>query len=191
MPIWDGATAVVFERSSGGNTAGVLGSGDAPLASCDDAGTVTGADGSPLMTAAFSMPKGAGSGAPGADLKRLKAHVEVAAADGTPAGTVAVRNFKATPFSKKLTLALLDPGDAEVGELSAADRKGRELSVTLGSTPVARMELADRDRGIARTVERWSLSAESRPAAPADLLVAAAILRYNKLLAEVTAPGGG
>ena len=32
MPIWEGATAVVFERSSDGNTASVLGAGDEVLA---------------------------------------------------------------------------------------------------------------------------------------------------------------
>lgn len=189
MPIWDGAVAVLLERSSDGNTATVLGAGDTVLASCDHAGTVVGADGSTLMTAAFSIPAGAHSDRPGADLKRLRTQVAVAAADGTAAGKLVVRRFKATPFSKKLTIGMLDPGGAEVGELSAADRKGRELAVACGDSTVASLGLADRDRGIRRTVERWSLNAEARPPAPADLLAAAAILRYGRLLAEVSAPG--
>jgi len=189
MPIWDGATAVLLERSSDGNTASVLGADDAVLASCDDAGTVLGADGSTVMTAPFSIPRGAHSGAPGADLKRLRAHVDVAAADGSAVGTLVVRRFTVTPFSKKITIAMLDPGEDEIGDLSAADRKGRELVVTCGGSRVASLELADRDRGIRRTVERWSLTVEARPPAPADLLAAAAILRHGKMLAEVSAPG--
>ena len=124
MPIWDGAIAVLLERSSDGNTATVLGAGDAVLASCDDAGTVIGADGSTLMTAAFSAPSGAHSDAPGADVKRLRARVEVAGADGTTVGTLVVRRFTVTPFSKKITIAMLDPGGAEIGDLSTVDRKG-------------------------------------------------------------------
>lgn len=188
MPIWNGAIAVLFERSSAGNTATVLGPGDALLASCDDAGTVIGADGSTLMTAAFFIPAGARSQAPGADLKALGAHVVVAGADGTPVGTLVIRRFTITPFSRKITIAMLDPGGAAIGELSSADRKGRELAVSCGGSSVASIALADRDRGIVRTVERWSLSAGGRPPAPCDLLVAAAILRHRKLLAAVSSP---
>ena len=191
MPIWEGATAVLFERSSDGHTANVLGAGDAVLATCDDAGTVVGADGSTLMTAVFSAPAGAHSDRPGADLKRLRAQVDAVAADGTAAGTLGVRKFTVTPFSKKITIAMLDPGGAEIGELSNADRKGRELAVTCAGSKLAGLALADRDRGIRRTVERWSLTVDARPPAPADLLAAAAILRYAKLLAEVSAPGPG
>lgn len=53
---------------------------------------------------------------------------------------------------------------------------------------VASLALADRDRGLRRTVERWTLRVHARPPAPADLLVAAVILRYGKMLAEVSAP---
>lgn len=189
MPIWDGAIAVLLERSSAGHTATVLGAGDAVLASCDDAGTVVGADGAALMTATFSPPRGAHSDLPGADLKRLRAQVDVVGADGAAAGTLGVRRFSVTPFSKKITIAMLDPGGTEIGDLSTVDRKGRELAVTCGGSSVATLALADRDRGISRTVERWSLSVEARPPAPADLLAAAAILRQGKVIAEVSGPG--
>ncbi len=189
MPIWDGATAVLLERSSAGQTASVLGAGDVALAACDDAGMVTGADGSLLMTAAFSMPQGASLGAPGADLKRLQAHVDVADATGAPVGAVTVRRFSVGPFKKRFELALVDAGGAEAGELATTDKKGREFAVTCGGTTVARLALADRDRSLKRTLERWTLSVESRPPPPADLLVAAAILRYGKLFSEVSAPG--
>jgi hypothetical protein len=185
MPLWDGATAVLFERSSDGNTATVLGPGDAVLARCDDAGQVIDADGNALLTAAFSMPKGASGEQVAADLKRLKAQVEVTGADGAPAGSVVVRRFKATPFSKTITLGLVGPDGADVGELAAADKKGRELVVGCGGQTVATLALEDRDRGLRRTVERWSLNAQARPAAPNDLLAAAAVLRNRKLLALV------
>jgi hypothetical protein len=191
MPIWDGATTVQLERSSAGQTATVLGAGDAVLATCDDAGRVTGADGSALMTAAFSMPKGAHSGAPGAGLKRLDARVDVADAAGAPAGAVTVRRFAVGPFKKKLELKLLDASGAEVGELVTTDKKAREFAVACGGATVARLTLADRDRSLKQTVERWTLSVESRPAAPVDLLAAAAILRYGKMFAEVSSPGPG
>ena len=192
MPIWDGAVGVLLERSSDGHTATVLGAGDRVLASCDDAGTVVGADNSTLMTASLSAPlRGARSGAPGADLKRLRARVDVAGADGTVAGTLAVRRFTVTPFSRRITIALLHPDGDEVGHLSAVDRKGRELAVTCGDSSVATLALAERDRGIRRTVERWAVTLEARPLPPADLLAAAAILRHGKLLAEVSAPGAG
>jgi hypothetical protein len=190
MPIWDGAIAVLLERSSDGQTSTVLGAGDAVLASCDDAGTVAGPDGSALMTATFSMPRGAHSGGPGAGRKRLEAKIEVADAAGAPSGTVDLRSYKVTPLSKKMTLALVDTGGTDVGEVSAADRKGRELVASCGGSNVVSLALAERDRSLRRTVERWSLTVHERPAAPADLLAAAAILRYGKLLAEVAGPPG-
>lgn len=188
MSICDGATVVQFERSSDGQAATVLGAGDAVLATCDDAGTVRGADGSTLMTAGFWSPRGAHYDVPGADLKRLRARVTVAASDGAAAGTLGVRHFKVTPFSRTITIAMLDPDGTEVGELSAADRKGHELAVSAGGSTVASLALADRDRGLRRTVEHWTLRVHARPPVPADLLAAAAVLRYGKMLAEVSAP---
>ena len=188
MPIWERATAVQFERSSAGQTASVLGAGGETLAACDDAGRVTGADGSVLMSAAFSIPQGIHSGQPGADLNRLKARVDVADAGGVAAGGVTVHKYKFGPFSKKLELSLVDPSGAVVGELATTDKKGREMAVTCGGATVARLALADRDRGIAKTVERWTLSVETRPPAPADLLAAAAVLRFGKMLAEISVP---
>ena len=191
MAIWEGAEAVLFERSSDGQTATVLGAGDAVLAKSDDAGNVVDAQGAPLMTASFSEPRGAGSDRPGGGLKKLKAQVEVASPDGTPAGALGVRKFSVGPFSRKLTIVLRDPAGEEIGKLSNADRKGKELAVTVGGATVANLAQVERDRGIKRTVERWSLRVEGRPEAPNDLLAAAAILRYNKMLAAVSAPSHG
>lgn len=188
MPIWERATAVQFERSSEGQTASVLGAGGETLATCDDAGRVTGADGSVLMSAAFSEPQGIHSGRPGADLKRLDARVDVADAVGVAAGGVKVHKYKFGPFSKKLELSLVDPNGAVVGELATTDKKGREIAVTCGGATVVRLALADRDRGIAKTVERWTLTVEGRPSGPSDLLAAAAVLRFGKILAAVSVP---
>ena len=55
--------------------------------------------------------------------------------------------------------------------------------------PPQNPELSDRDRSIKQTIERWTLTLESRPAAPGDALAAAAILRFNKFLSELAAPG--
>ena len=189
MPIWDGAQVLLLERSSAGQTATVLGAGDAVLASCDDGGNVVGPDGAALMTATLSTEPGAHSDMVGADLKRLRARVEVTGADGTAAGSLGVKSFTVTPFSKKITIAMLDPAGAEVGDLATVDRKGRELALTYGGANVATLALADRDSGIRRTVERWSLEVGTRPPPPGDLLAAAAILRKGKLQAEVSSPG--
>ncbi len=178
MPIWDGATTVVLERSSAGNTATVLGAGDAVLATCDDAGTVTGPDGAPILTAAFSWPRERRS-------RPDEARVDVAAADGSPAGHIGIRRFSFGPFSKKLELALFDASDTQVGELATTDKKARQFVVKCGDATVATLDQADRDRSLARTVERWTLQAENRPGGAAELLAAAAILRFNKVLAEV------
>ena len=171
---------MLLERSGDGQTATVLGAGDAPLASCDDAGRVVGADGSPLLSATFSFERGQRS-RPG------EARVDVAGADGTAVGGLTVRRYTVTPFSKRLTLALLAADGAEVGELAPADKKGRELVVTCGGSEAVRLELADRDRSLRRTVERYTLTAAAKPAPPADMLAAAAVLRYGKIFSELSA----
>jgi hypothetical protein len=180
MPIWDGAVAILFERSSDGQTATALAAGDAVLARCDDAGAVTSANGSALMWAQFSFPHGIRS-------HPNSARVDVWAADRVWAGTLTVRRFTVTPFSKRFTIAMSDARGTEVGELSPADKKGRSLAVSAGGSQVAALELSERDRSVRRTVERWSLSVGSRPAGPAELLAAATVLRYGKIVAEVSA----
>jgi hypothetical protein len=180
MPIWDSGKTIVFERSSDGQTAQVLGEGDALLATCDDAGAVKGADGATLATATFVWPRGVKS-------RGDEARIDVAGADGSPLGVLEVRRFGFGPFSKKLTIGLRDAGGADVGEMTIADKKGRELSVTAGGAEAAQLAQVDRDRSLARTVERWSLQVKSRPPAPADLLAAAAVLRYGKFMSEIPA----
>lgn len=189
MPIWDGAAAVRYERSSSGQTAAVLGADDAALASCDDAGTVTDAGGTHLMTATFTMPSGAKAGDSRAGLKRLQSRLDVTDAGGAPVGAVTIRKYSFGPFKKRLELVLVGADGAELGELVTTEKKAREFAVSCGGTVVANLALADRDRGIARTVERWTLTPGSRPPGPADRLAAAAVLRFGKLLAEVAAPG--
>lgn len=181
MPIWDAATTVVLERSSSGQTAQVLGDGDAVLATCDDAGTVTGADGATLLTAPFVWPHGLRS-------PTWQGRVDVNGPDGAPIGGIQMRRYAVGPFKKKLTLGLVDTADNEVGQLTIADKKGRELAVTVGDAEAAHLVQGDRDRGLARTVERWSLDVRSRPPAPADLLAAAAVLRYGKIFSELSSP---
>jgi hypothetical protein len=181
MPIWDGAKVVVLERSSDGQTAQVLGDGDAVLATCDDAGNVTAADGSTVLTAPFVWPHGSRS-------PTWKGRVDVNGPDGAAVGGIEMRRFAFGPFKKKLTLGLVDTGGTEVGQLMIADKKGRELTVTEGEAEVARLAQVDRDRSLARTVERWSLEVVSRPQPPADLLAAAAVLRYGKVLSELSSP---
>lgn len=189
MPIWNGASTVQYERSSAGQTVTILGAGDAVLATCDDAGNVFGPGGVLLMIAAFLMPEGATSDAPGAGAKRMQSRVNVTDAAGVPAGAVTVRRFAVGPFKKRLELALVDAAGNEVGELTTTEKKAREFAVTFGGAPVARLALADRDRSIKQTIERWTLTLESRPAAPGDALAAAAILRFNKFFSELATPG--
>lgn len=189
MPIWNGASTVQYERSSAGQTVTILGAGDAVLATCDDAGNVIGPGGVLLMIAAFLMPEGATSDAPGAGAKRMQSRVNVTDAAGVPAGAVTVRRFAVGPFKKRLELALVDAAGNEVGELTTTEKKAREFAVTFGGAPVARLALADRDRSIKQTIERWTLTLESRPAAPGDALAAAAILRFNKFFSELATPG--
>ena len=182
MPIWGPAKFVVLERSSAGQTAQVLGEGDTVLATCDDAGNVTAADGAPLLSAPFVGPRG---------LLRSndwEGRVDVSGPDGSPVGRIDMTRFAVGPFRKKLTLALRAAGGGEVGRLMIADKKGRELSVTAGETEVARIVQVARDRGLARTVERWSVQAGSSPPPPVDVLGAAAVLRYNKIFAELNRP---
>ena len=178
-----------YERSSAGQTATVLGAGDAVLATCDDAGNVIDAGGALQLIADFVMPDGATADSPGAGAKRMQSRVNVTDAAGIPAGAVTVRRFAVGPFKKRLELALVDAAGNEVGELTTTDKKAREFAVTYGGAPVARLALADRDRSIKQTIERWTLTLESRPAAPGDALAAAAILRFNKFLSELATPG--
>jgi len=188
MSIFEGAATVVYERSGDGNTAWILGAGDAVLASANDAGGVFDAGGASLMTAALVSPRGAHGDAPGADLKRLGAHIAVTAPDGAAAGNVVVRRFSVGPFSRKIELSLADPAGAEVGELVATDKKGQELAMSCAGTAVAALKLANRDRGLKRTVERWDLSVSAPPPAPGELLAAAAVLRYYKLFNALAVP---
>lgn len=174
---------MVLERSSDGQTAKVLGEGDALLATCDDAGTVRGADGTTLLAVTLTWPH--------RQRDRIRdAEVAVADAAGAPAGSIDIKRYGAGPFSKKLTLGLRAPDGQEVGELRIADKKGRALSITAGGDEVLGVEQVERDRSLARTVERWALDVKSRPAAPADTLAAAAVLRYGKLMSELGAPVG-
>jgi hypothetical protein len=169
----------------------VLGDGDAVLATCDDAGNVVGAGGTLQMIAAFVMPEGATKDTPGAGAKRMQSRVNVTDAGGAPAGSVTVRGFGVGPFKKRLELLLVDAAGTEVGELTTTEKKAREFAVTCGGAPVARLAQTGRDRSIARTVERWTLTIDNRPAAPGDVLAAAAILRFNKFFSELSAPGPG
>ena len=175
MPIWNGAVAVVYERSSDGNTAKVLGEGGATLATCSDDGLVKDATGATLMTMSLSWPRGQRS-------RGTEAVIEVAGPEGASLGALEVRRYKATPFSKSFVI-----GIGPSGELATTDKKAKEMALTVDGATVATLALADRDRGLSRTVERWSLQTQARPASPADLLGAAAVLQFNRLFAEVGA----
>src|SRR5689334_20569191 len=164
MPIWNGAVAIVYERSSAGNTAQVVGEGDATLATVDGDGLVKDAAGATLMTVSLSWPRGQKS-------RATEAVVEVAGPEGASLGALEVRKYKATPFSKQLVI-----GVGPSGELATTDKKAKEMALSVDGATVATLALADRDRGLARTVERWTLQTQARPAAPADLLGAAAVL---------------
>lgn len=188
MTIFNGAQQIRFVRSSAGQTAEVLGVGEAVLGACDGAGVVTGAGGAVELMATFSLPAAVGSAGPRGSLARLKARVDVTDPQGAPVGSITVRKYSFGPFKKKLELVLSDASGGQVGELQTVDKKGRELELTLGGASVARLTFAERDRGITRSEELWNLTAEALPAAPLDLLVAAAILRYNQFIAELSVP---
>lgn len=188
MTIFNGAQQIRFVRSSAGQTAEVLGVGEAVLGACDGAGVVTGTGGAVELMATFSLPTTVGAAGPRGSLARLKARVDVTDPQGAPVGSITVRKYSFGPFKKKLELALLDATGELVGELQTVDKKGRELEVSIGDTSAVRLTFADRDRGITRSEELWNLTAGTLPAAPLDLLMAAAILRYNQFIAELSVP---
>jgi hypothetical protein len=188
MTIFNGAKQIRFVRSSAGQTAEVLGDGEAVLGSCDGAGAVTGGGGAVELTATLSMPSEASFSGTRGNLARLKARVDVTDSQGAPVGSIAIRKFSFGPFKKKLELILSDASGEQVGELQTVDKKGRELELTLGGAGVATLTFAERDRGLMRSEELWNLAVQAPPAAPLDLLAEAAILRYNQFVAVLSTP---